>query len=321
MALVETSNTNIITDNNNNAQERREQQKQENLDFTPVVHVKEVYKSFDYKNSKNNSSNITTTYDHLSGQQQQQLNPTRSLRTSSHDVLNGVDLKINEGEFVTIVGPSGCGKSTLLNIIAGLDRPDSGSVLIRGHVASSNTSSTKRIMIFQEGALFPWLNVQDNVEFGLKITNMPKEMSRRVANKYIEMVGLSKFSESFTYQLSGGMKQRVAIARALAMEPEVLLMDEPFAALDVQTQDLLHEELVGIHKTTGKTILFVTHNINEAILLGDRVIVLSSVLKDIKREFRIDIPRPRDPESPELYEIKKQILREFEGDLQIAKRR
>jgi NitT/TauT family transport system ATP-binding protein len=324
MALVETSNTNIITDNNNNPQERREQQKQENLDFAPVVHVKEVYKSFDYKNSKNNSSNITTTYDHLSGQQQQQLNPTRSLRTSSsssHDVLNGVDLKINEGEFVTIVGPSGCGKSTLLNIIAGLDRPDSGSVLIRGHVASSNTSSTKRIMIFQEGALFPWLNVQDNVEFGLKITKMPKEMSRRVANKYIEMVGLSKFSESFTYQLSGGMKQRVAIARALAMEPEVLLMDEPFAALDVQTQDLLHEELVGIHKTTGKTILFVTHNINEAILLGDRVIVLSSLLKDIKREFRIDIPRPRDPESPELYEIKKQILREFEGDLQIAKRR
>jgi NitT/TauT family transport system ATP-binding protein len=324
MALVETSNTNIITDNNNNAQVRREQQKQENRDFAPVVHVKEVYKSFDYKNSKNNSSNITTTYDHLSGQQQQQLNPTRSLRTSSsssHDVLNGVDLKINEGEFVTIVGPSGCGKSTLLNIIAGLDRPDSGSVLIRGHVASSNTSSTKRIMIFQEGALFPWLNVQDNVEFGLKITKMPKEMSRRVANKYIEMVGLSKFSESFTYQLSGGMKQRVAIARALAMEPEVLLMDEPFAALDVQTQDLLHEELVGIHKTTGKTILFVTHNINEAILLGDRVIVLSSLLKDIKREFRIDIPRPRDPESPELYAIKKQILREFEGDLQIAKRR
>jgi NitT/TauT family transport system ATP-binding protein len=117
------------------------------------------------------------------------------------------------------------------------------------------------------------------------------------------------------------MKQRVAIARALALEPEVLLMDEPFAALDVQTRDLLHEELVGIHKTTGKTILFVTHNINEAILLGYRVIVLSSVLKNIKKEFRIDIPRPRDPKNPELYEIKKQILREFEGDFQIAKRR
>ncbi|MDQ3851773.1 MAG: ABC transporter ATP-binding protein [Thermoproteota archaeon] len=239
---------------------------------------------------------------------------------SSHEVLNGVNLKIKEGEFVTIVGPSGCGKSTLLNIIAGLDRPDSGSVLIRGTVASSNTSSTKRIMIFQEGALFPWLNVQDNVEFGLKIAKVPKEKSHQLADKYIEMVGLSKFSESFVYQLSGGMKQRVAIARALALEPEVLLMDEPFAALDVQTRDLLHEELIGIHKTTGKTILFVTHNINEAILLGDRVIVLSSVLRNIKKEFQNDIPRPRDPETPELYEIKKQILREFEGDLQIAKR-
>jgi NitT/TauT family transport system ATP-binding protein len=320
MALIETSHTNI-NDISNNTQRRPEQQKQESLNFMPVVHVKDVYKSFDYKNNKNNSSSIATTYDHLSGQQQQQPNSTRDLRASSYKVLNGVNLKIKEGEFITIVGPSGCGKSTLLNIIAGLDRPDSGSVFIRGAAASGDISSTKRIMIFQEGALFPWLNVQDNVEFGPKIAKMPKEMRRQVADKYIEMVGLSKFSESFVYQLSGGMKQRVAIARALAMEPEVLLMDEPFAALDVQTQDLLHEELVGIHKTTDKTILFVTHNIKEAILLGDRVIVLSSVLKDIKKEFRIDIPRPRDPESPELYEIKKQILREFEGDLQIAKRR
>jgi NitT/TauT family transport system ATP-binding protein len=320
MALIETPHYNII-ENSNNSQERQDQQKQENLDFIPVLHVKDVYKSFDYENNKNNSrSGITTTYDRLGGEQQQ-LNSSRSLRASSYEVLNGVNLKIKEGEFVTIVGPSGCGKSTLLNIIAGLDRPDSGNVIIRGTVASNDTALTKRIMIFQEGALFPWLNVQDNVEFGLKIAKMPKEKSRQLADKYIEMVGLSKFSESFVYQLSGGMKQRVAIARALAIEPEVLLMDEPFAALDVQTRDLLHEELVGIHKTTGKTILFVTHNINEAILLGDRVIVLSSVLKNIKKEFRIDLPRPRDPETPELYEIKKQILREFEGDLQIAKRR
>ncbi len=324
MALIETSYANIADNSNNYVQKHQEHQEQEKLDSIPVVHVNDVYKSFDYKNNKDNSSSsMTTTYDHLSGKQKQrQLNSTRSLRAfSSHEVLNGVNLKVKEGEFVTIVGPSGCGKSTLLNIIAGLDRPDSGSVLVRGYVASSDTSSTKRIMIFQEGALFPWLNVQDNVEFGLKIAKMSKEMSRRVANKYIEMVGLSKFSESFPYHLSGGMNQRVAIARALAMEPEVLLMDEPFAALDVQTRDLLHEELVGIHNTTGKTILFVTHNINEAILLSDRIIVLSSVLKDIKKEFRIDIPRPRDPESTELCEIKKQILREFEGDLQIAKRR
>jgi NitT/TauT family transport system ATP-binding protein len=319
MALIETPHYNI-TENSNNSQERQDQQKQENLDFIPVLHVKDVYKSFDYKNNKNNRSCVTPTHDRLDGEQQQQLNSSRGLRASSYEVLNGVNLKIKEGEFVTIVGPSGCGKSTLLNIIAGLDRPDSGSVIIRGAVASNDTALTKRIMIFQEGALFPWLNVQDNVEFGLNIAKMPKEKSGQVADKYIEMVGLSKFSESFVHQLSGGMKQRVAIARALAIEPEVLLMDEPFAALDVQTRNLLHEELVGIHKTTGKTILFVTHNINEAILLGDRVIILSSVLKNIKKEFRIDLPQPRDPESPELYEIKKQILREFEGDLQIAKR-
>jgi NitT/TauT family transport system ATP-binding protein len=319
MALIQTSYTNN-TKNSNSQQEPQEQKKQESFDFIPFVHVKDIYKSFDYKN--NNSSSRTTNDNHVSRQQQQLLkNHRKTLRTSSHEVLNGVDLKIRKGEFVTIVGPSGCGKSTLLNIIAGLDRPDSGNVLVREAVASNNALSTKRIMIFQEGALFPWLNVQDNVEFGLKIAKMPKETSRQVADKYIEMVGLSKFSESFVYQLSGGMKQRVAVARALAMEPEVLLMDEPFAALDIQTRDLLHEELVGIHKATGKTILFVTHNINEAILLGDRVIVLSSVLKDIKKEFRIDISRPRDPENPELYEIKKQILREFEGDLQIAKRR
>jgi NitT/TauT family transport system ATP-binding protein len=321
MAVIETPYYNI-SENSKNSQERQNQQKQESLNFIPIVHVRDVYKSFNYTNNKsNNNGSTTAAYDRLSGEQQQ-LNSRSSLRaSSSYEVLNGVDLKIKEGEFVTIVGPSGCGKSTLLNIIAELDRPDSGSVLIRGAVASGNTLSTKRIMIFQEGALFPWLNVQDNVEFGLKIAKVPKEKSRQVADRYIEMVGLSKFSESFVYQLSGGMKQRVAIARALAIEPEVLLMDEPFAALDVQTRDLLNEELVGIHKTTGKTILFVTHNISEAILLGDRVIVLSSVLKNIKKEFQIDIPRPRDPETPELYEIKKQILREFEGDLQIAKRR
>jgi NitT/TauT family transport system ATP-binding protein len=323
MALIETSSYTNKINNDSSHQERQEQQKQETLDFIPVLHVKDVYKSFDYKISKNNGSSKITNYDHISSEQQQQLlsNSTRSFRTS-HEVLNRVDLKIREGEFVTIVGPSGCGKSTLLNIIAGLDRPDSGSLLIRGTVNDTNNAlSTKRIMIFQESALFPWLNVQENVEFGLRIAKVHKERRRQIADKYIEMVGLSKFSESLVYQLSGGMKQRVAIARALAMEPEVLLMDEPFAALDVQTRDLLHDELVGIHKTTGKTILFVTHNINEAILLGDRVIVLSSVLKDIKKEFQIDIPRPRDPESPELYEIKKQVLREFEGDLQIAKRK
>jgi NitT/TauT family transport system ATP-binding protein len=322
MAVIETSET-PNTKNIASQQERQgEQEKPRALDFTPVLHIKDVYKAFDYENNRKNESNITD-YEPAGGQQQQLLrNCANNSRTSSYDVLNGVDLRIREGEFVTIVGPSGCGKSTLLNIIAGLDKPDSGTILVRGSSESGNGApSTKRIMIFQENALFPWLNVQDNVEFGLRIANVSKEKRRQIADKYIEMVGLSKFSESFVYQLSGGMKQRVAIARALAMEPEVLLMDEPFASLDVQTRDLLHEELVGIHKTTGKTILFVTHNINEAILLGDRVIVLSAALKNIKKEFQIHMSRPRDAESSELYEIKKEILREFASDLQIAKRR
>src|SRR5437867_816425 len=271
----------------------------------PILHINDVYKSFDF------GSNGGTSQSHGMA------NKNKAMLKSTHGVLAGLEMKINEGEFVTIVGSSGCGKSTLLSIIAGLDRPDSGKVLVRG---SNNVSSTRRIVIFQEGALFPWLSVQENVEFGLRIANVPKEQRRQIADRYIELVGLSKFSESFVYQLSGGMKQRIAIARALAMEPEILLMDEPFAALDVQTMDLLHEELVGIHKTTGKTILFVTHNINEAILLGDRVIVLSAALKNIKKEFVIHLPRPRDFETPELYEIKRQILNELESDLREVKR-
>jgi NitT/TauT family transport system ATP-binding protein len=233
-----------------------------------------------------------------------------------HKVFDGLDLKVKTGELVTIVGPSGCGKTTLLNIVSGLDRPDSGDLLVRGR---RNTSTTKRIVIFQEGALFPWLSVQENVEFGLTLAKIPKEQRRQIADKYLEMVGLSRFSDSFVHQLSGGMKQRVAIARALALEPEILLMDEPFAALDVQTREMLYDELVGLHKISGKTILFITHNIHEAILLGDRVIILSSLLKNIKREFKIGIPRPRDPENPELHEIKRQILKEFEEDFQKAK--
>ncbi|HEY3094520.1 MAG TPA: ABC transporter ATP-binding protein [Nitrososphaera sp.] len=280
-------------------------QVQQETAHAPILNINDVYKSFDFASRGNNSRSGGTA------------NKNKARLDSTHQVLAGLEMKINEGEFVTIVGSSGCGKSTLLNIIAGLDRPDCGSVLVRG---SNNISSTKRIVIFQEGALFPWLSVQENVEFGLRIANVPNEQRQQIAGKYIELVGLSKFSESFVYQLSGGMKQRVAIARALAMEPEILLMDEPFAALDVQTMDLLHEELVGIHKITRKTILFVTHNINEAILLGDRVIVLSAALRNIKREFVIDLPRPRDFETPELYEIKRQILSELESDLQAVKR-
>jgi NitT/TauT family transport system ATP-binding protein len=175
------------------------------------------------------------------------------------------------------------------------------------------------IVIFQEGALFPWLTVQENIEFGLKMANVDKDKRAETARRFIEMVGLSRFSQSYVYQLSGGMKQRVAIARALAIDPDVLLMDEPFAALDVQTRELMYDELLAIHKTTGKTIIFVTHNIQEALLLGDRVIVLSPLVRNIKREFSIGLERPRLADAPELQAIKRQILKEFEEDFRHAK--
>jgi NitT/TauT family transport system ATP-binding protein len=236
----------------------------------------------------------------------------------NHAVLNGVSIDIKDGEFVTIVGPSGCGKSTLLNIIAGLDSPDSGSIFVKGERKTS--TDPDRIVIFQEGALFPWLTVIENVEFGLKLAGVPKDRRAEKARHFVSMMQLSRFANSYIHQLSGGMKQRVAIARALAMNPDILLMDEPFAALDVQTRDMLHNHLLQIHEATKKTILFVTHNINEALLLGTRVIVLSPSLGNIRKEIVINLPRPRDSDSPELVLLKRQILKELEEDFQIARK-
>jgi len=241
-----------------------------------------------------------------------------SLDSKAHVVLNRINIGVKDGEFVTIVGPSGCGKSTLLNIIAGLENPDSGSVLVRGK--SKASTDRDRIIIFQEGALFPWLTVLENVEFGLKLAGIPYDKRRQTAKHFVDMVQLSRFASSYIYQLSGGMKQRVAIARALAIDPDILLMDEPFAALDVQTRDLLHNQLLQIHEATKKTILFVTHNINEALLLGDRLVVLSPRTGGIKKEFSIALPRPRDIESPEMTVIKRQILNELEDDFHYARR-
>jgi sulfonate transport system ATP-binding protein len=235
-----------------------------------------------------------------------------------HVVLSNVNIDVADGEFVTIVGPSGCGKSTLLNIIAGLESPDSGSVSVKGERKTSTDPG--RLVIFQEGALFPWLTVSENVEFGVKLAGIPKDTQRQAAKRFIDMVQLSRFADSYIYQLSGGMKQRVAIARALAVDPDILLMDEPFAALDVQTRDMLHSELLQIHEATKKTILFVTHNINEALALGTRVIVLSAGTGNIRREFAINLPRPRDVDSPEIVVIKRQILKELEEDFQFARR-
>ena len=235
-----------------------------------------------------------------------------------HVVLNRVSIDIKDGEFVTIVGPSGCGKSTLLNIIAGLDSPDYGNILVKGEHKTSTDPG--RLVIFQEGALFPWLSVLENVEFGLKLGGVPKSEQRQAAMRFIDIVQLSRFADSYIYQLSGGMKQRVAIARALAMNPVILLMDEPFAALDVQTREMLHNQLLQIYERTKKTILFVTHNINEALALGTRLIVLSPRLGSIKREFSINLPSPRDIDSPEITLIKRQILKELEEDFQFDRR-
>lgn len=224
-------------------------------------------------------------------------------------VLENVRLEIKEGEFMCVAGPSGCGKTTILNIISGLDLDYSGEVLYKGKPVSG--CGQERIMISQELGLFPWLNAQDNVEFGLKMKGIPKKRRNGIALEYLRMVNLVKFKDYFIHELSGGMKQRVALARALAMDPQVLLMDEPFASLDAQTRDMLHLELQKIWLATKKTIVFVTHNVREAVCLGDRVIILSLAPARVKASFEISLPRPRQIESEGLIEKVRPILSEL----------
>ncbi|HMK32101.1 MAG TPA: ABC transporter ATP-binding protein [Nitrosopumilaceae archaeon] len=227
--------------------------------------------------------------------------------------LDGINLNVEEGDFICIVGPSGCGKSTFLNIVAGLEKADSGEILLNGNQIT--TPGPDRTMVFQEGALFPWLRVIDNVEFGLKMAGIPKEERRQISQRYLDMMQLTKFADSYIYQLSTGMKQRVAIARALAMDPEILLMDEPFAALDSQTRDLLLVELQLIWERTKKTIIFVTHNISESVILGNRVVVFKNRPSKIKKEFVIDYRRPRLAEDENLQKYYHQILEELKSEV------
>ncbi|MSS86296.1 MAG: nitrate ABC transporter ATP-binding protein [Thaumarchaeota archaeon] len=236
----------------------------------------------------------------------------------SHDshklkALGGVNLKIESGDFVCLVGPSGCGKSTFLRIVAGLEKPDEGQIIFDGHPVSE--TSPERIMVFQEGALFPWLKVQDNVEFGLKMAGVSKEERSKISHRYLDMMQLTKFADSFTYQLSTGMKQRVAIARALVMDPDVLLMDEPFASLDPQTRDLLLVEMQLIWEKTKKTILFVTHNVAEASVLGTKVAIFSNRPSIIKKELTNDFPRPRSAEDESLKKFQQDILLQLRPDV------
>ena len=216
-------------------------------------------------------------------------------RAGNIEALRPVDLNIAAGEFICLLGPSGCGKSTLLSIIAGLERASSGTVIADGKGVRG--PGTDRVLLFQEAALFPWLDVQRNVEFGLRQAGMSAKKRASLARHFIELVHLKGFERSFVHQLSGGMRQRVAIARALAIDPAILLMDEPFGALDALTRDRLHAELESIWAATRKTVVFVTHNVREAVALGDRVIVFSPRPGRIVQEFRIDLPRPRSLEN------------------------
>ncbi len=227
-------------------------------------------------------------------------------RGRSVEALRPVDLDIAAGEFVCFLGPSGCGKSTLLSIISGLEEASSGRVLADG--VPIQGPGTDRIQLFQEAALFPWLDVQRNVEFGLRHAGIPARKRTEIAHKFIDMVHLKGFEKSYTHQLSGGMRQRAAIARALAINPAVLLMDEPFGALDALTRDRLHTEVEAIWHETRKTVLFVTHNVREAVALGDRVVVFAPRPGRIVREFRIDLPRPRHLEDHDLVDVAAEIL-------------
>jgi NitT/TauT family transport system ATP-binding protein len=232
-----------------------------------------------------------------------------SYKTTSGErllALDNISLEVKPGEFLCIVGPSGCGKSTLLHLIAGLQPQTSGKVLVDGTPVSG--PGTDRILIFQELGLFPWLTVGGNVEFGMKMKNVSKAEREEKVQYYLRLVHLLKFRDSYIHQLSGGMRQRVALARALATEPDVLLMDEPFAALDAQTRDLLHDELERLWAETGRTIIFVTHNVREAVRLGDRVALMTFRPGRVKQEFSVHLPRPRHIEHTDVARTAREIL-------------
>lgn len=242
-------------------------------------------------------------------------------RTGEVIALNGVNLDIAENEFITVVGPSGCGKSTLLNIIAGLLEATSGEVLCNGKVVSG--TGPERGVVFQQYALFPWLTVKKNVMFPLAMKGIKGPEAEEIAMKYIKMVDLEKFTNHYPKELSGGMKQRVAIARAYAANPEILLMDEPFGALDAQTRTQLQQELLDTWEKERKTCFFITHDVDEALILGQRVVIMSARPGRIKDIVVNDIPYPRNQEtkmSPRFLELKNQIWSEvYQEYLEVRK--
>jgi NitT/TauT family transport system ATP-binding protein len=219
--------------------------------------------------------------------------------------LKDIDLEINAGEFVCLLGPSGCGKSTLLNAIAGFSLPTTGTLEVSGKAVAA--PGPDRGMVFQEYALFPWMTVERNIAFGLEIRGLAKQQIAETVTQLLELLGLKEFRQRFPKDLSGGMRQRVAIARVLALDPPIMLMDEPFGALDALTRRSLQDELLRIWQAVGKTIVFVTHSIEEAIYLGSRVVILTYRPGTIKQDIRIELPYPRDTNSVEFNKIKREL--------------
>jgi ABC-type nitrate/sulfonate/bicarbonate transport system ATPase subunit len=221
------------------------------------------------------------------------------------EALRDVNLVVNKGEFVCLIGASGCGKSTLLRVIAGFEQPSAGSVAIYDHLVTGPGSD--RGMVFQDYALFPWLTVRENIAFGPRQKGMDAPAVRKLTEEFVGMVGLTAFADRFPSQLSGGMKQRVAIARVLANEANILLMDEPFGALDALTREQLQDELLQIWARTGLTVIFVTHSVEEATLLADRVVVMTAGPGRIESDTAIDLERPRDVSSPAFNEVRRAL--------------
>lgn len=226
-------------------------------------------------------------------------------RYAAVEALRGADLRVEPGEFICLLGASGCGKSTLLRVIAGFEAASAGRVMVSGRPVTG--PGPDRGMVFQDYGLFPWLSVRDNIGFGPKARGLPRAEVAAAADRFVRMVGLTRFADAFPHQLSGGMKQRVAIARVLANDANLVLMDEPFGALDAMTRERLQDELLAIWAAQKLTVIFVTHAIEEAILLADRVIVMSPGPGHIVADERIDLPRPRDVASTEFNEVRRRL--------------
>jgi NitT/TauT family transport system ATP-binding protein len=234
--------------------------------------------------------------------------------TSAVRAIEKIDLEIYEGEFIALIGPSGCGKSTFLYLVAGFERPTRGQILIDGEPTSK--PSPNRGIVFQEYVLFPWRTVEDNICFGLEIQGVRREKRKKSFEYLLDLIGLRGFETAYPHTLSGGMQQRVAIARALAYDPEVLLMDEPFGALDAQTKRRMVDDFVRIWEMTKKTVLFVTHSVQEALALADRIFLFSARPAIVKEVIEVKIPRPRDTASPEYAAIEKRLLQSLDVEVE-----